>query len=513
LCCPANLPAERTLAANPRRRERTMYYPTLEQVKELARTGAGNLVPVCRDVAADLDTPVSAFLKVKRGNHAFLLESVEGGERLSRYSFIGTEPYRILRTGPTEELEVDPLRLLEDEIDRFTPVALPDLPPFTGGAVGYLAYEAARYFERLPMPDLDTLGLPEAVLMFIDTVLVFDHLRHRIRIVSHVRLDGDVESAYRMAQFKIDELAHRLAGPLPSPEVVSASAVRGEMTSNIGREGYFANVERAKEYVVAGDIVQAVLSQRLARPTPAPAFEIYRALRQINPSPYMFYLELGDFQIAGASPEMLVRVENGLVEIHPIAGTYPRGSSPDDDDDLARRLLADEKELAEHTMLLDLGRNDVGRVAKPGTVQVPQQFEIERYSHVMHIVSHVSGKLRDGLTPFDALRSGFPAGTLSGAPKIRAMEIIAELEPDRRGPYGGAVGCFGFGGYIDTCITIRTVVVKDGVAYVQAGGGMVFDSDPATEYQESMNKARAVLRAIDLAEQTVAAQPAGSLGY
>ena len=490
-----------------------MYYPTLEQVKELAASGtAGNLVPVCRDVTADLDTPVSAFLKVKRGNHAFLLESVEGGERLSRYSFIGTEPYRILRTGPTEELEVDPLRLLEDELDRFRPVALPDMPPFVGGAVGYLAYEAARYFERLPLPETDTLKLPEAVLMFTNTVLVFDHLRHRIRIVSHVRLDGDIESAYRMAQYKIDELAHRLAGPLPTPEI-ACGGVRGDVTSSTGREGFFANVERTKEYIVAGDIVQAVLSQRLSRPTPAPAFEIYRALRQINPSPYMFYLELGDFQIAGASPEMLVRVEDGQVQIHPIAGTYPRGASPDEDAENERRLLADEKELAEHTMLLDLGRNDVGRVARPGTVAVTQQFEIERYSHVMHIVSHVQGQLRDGLTPFDALRSGFPAGTLSGAPKIRAMEIIAELEPDRRGPYGGAVGCFGFGGYIDTCITIRTVVVKDGVAHVQAGGGIVYDSDPATEHQESLNKARAVLRAIDLAEQTLAAQPAGSLGY
>jgi anthranilate synthase component 1 len=490
-----------------------MYYPTLEQVKELAASNAGNLVPICRDVPADLDTPVSAFLKVKRGRHAFLLESVEGGERLSRYSFIGTEPYRILRTGPTEGLEVDPLRLLEDEMSRIRLVRLPDLPPFSGGAVGYLAYEVARYFERLPVPEVDALRLPEAVLMFTDTVLVFDHLRHRIRIVSHARLDGDIEAAYRLAQFKIDEIAHRLTGPLPPPAVPCDPLVRGEVTSNTGREGFLENVRRTKEYIVAGDIVQAVLSQRLARPTAAPAFEIYRALRQINPSPYMFYLELGDFQIAGASPEMLVRVDNGLVEIHPIAGTYPRGRTPEEDADLEHRLLADEKELAEHTMLLDLGRNDVGRVARPGTVRVTQKFDVERYSHVMHIVSHVQGQLREELTPFDALRSGFPAGTLSGAPKIRAMEIIAELEPDRRGPYGGAVGCFGFGGYLDTCITIRTVVVKDGIAYVQAGGGIVYDSDPATEHQESLNKARAVLRAIDLAEETLAAQPAGSLGY
>ncbi len=491
-----------------------MYFPSLQDVKDLAAAGAGNVVPIYREVVADLDTPVSAFLKVKRGSHSFLLESVEGGERISRYSFIGTEPYRIARTGPAEALETDPLRLIEEEISRYDVVAVGDLPPFHGGAVGYLSYEVARYFERLPAPDADPLGVPESVMMFTDSVLVFDHLRHRIKVVSHVRLDGDVEAAYRLAMFKIDELTRRLKEPLrysPNPAVFHSG--NGRVESNTGKEGFLDNVLATKDYVVAGDVIQAVLSQRLSRRTDAPAFEIYRALRQVNPSPYMYYLELGDFEIVGASPEMLVRVENGLVETHPIAGTRPRGRDLDEDARLAEELGKDEKELAEHTMLLDLGRNDVGRVAQPGTVRVPQTFEIERYSHVMHLVSHVTGRLRDDLTPFDALRACFPAGTVSGAPKIRAMEIIAELEPDRRGPYAGAVGCFSYSGYLDTCITIRTLVMKDGVAYMQAGGGIVYDSDPESEHQESLNKARALVRAIDLAEQSLESQPAGSLGY
>jgi anthranilate synthase component I len=345
-------------------------------------------------------------------------------------------------------------------------------------------------------------------------VLVFDHLRHRIKLVSHVRLDGDVEAAYRLAMFKIDELAARLQEPLRYRACPAAMVTgNGAVHSNTGREGFLENVLRTKEYVVDGEIIQAVLSQRLSRRTEAPAFEVYRALRQINPSPYMYYLELGDFEIVGASPEMLVRVEDGLVETHPIAGTRPRGRDVDEDERLETELRHDEKELAEHTMLLDLGRNDVGRVAQPGSVRVPQMFEIERYSHVMHIVSHVTGRLRDDVTAYDALRACFPAGTVSGAPKIRAMEIIAELEPDRRGPYAGAVGAFSFNGNLDTCITIRTLVMKDGVAHVQAGGGIVFDSEPDAEHQESLNKARALLRAIDLAEQSLEAQPTGSLGY
>ncbi|HLZ72662.1 MAG TPA: anthranilate synthase component I [Dehalococcoidia bacterium] len=491
-----------------------MYFPSLADVRELAATGAGNLVPIYREVTADLDTPVSAFLKVRRGRHSFLLESVEGGERLSRYSFIGTEPYRIVRTGPGEGCEIDPLRLLEEELSRFKVVAVGDLPPFDGGAVGYLSYEAARYFERLPVPEADELGLPEAMLLFVDTILVFDHLRHRIKVVSHVRLDGDIDAAYRLAQFKIDQIVERLQQPLRyTPRLQGELHLNGRVESNVGREGFEASVLATKEYVVAGDVIQGVLSQRLARSTPAPAFEVYRALRQVNPSPYMYYLELGDFEIVGASPEMLVRVEDGLVETHPIAGTRPRGHDLEEDQRLEQELRHDEKELAEHTMLLDLGRNDVGRVARPGSVRVTQMFEIERYSHVMHLVSHVTGQLRDDLTPYDALRACFPAGTVSGAPKIRAMEIIAELEPDRRGPYAGAVGCFSFNGNLDTCITIRTLVMKDGVAYTQAGAGIVFDSDPTAEHQECLSKARALIRAIDLAEQQLEALPSGSLGY
>jgi len=491
-----------------------MYFPSLQDVKALAENGAGTIVPIYREVTADLDTPVSAFLKVKRGRHSFLLESVEGGERLSRYSFIGTEPYRIVKTGPTEGLEMDPLKLIEEELGRYRAIPVGGLPPFHGGAVGYLSYETARYFERLPAPAADPLGLPEAVLLFADSLLVFDHLHHRIKVVSNVRLDGDIDAAYRLAVFKIEELAQRLREPLRyDPRPTGLCIDGGRVESNVGREGYMEFVEATKRYIVAGDIIQAVVSQRFARPTSAPAFEIYRALRQVNPSPYMYYLELGDFEIAGASPEMLVRVEDGLVETHPIAGTRPRGRDAEEDDRLEQELRHDEKELAEHTMLLDLGRNDIGRVAQPGTVRVPQMFEVERYSHVMHLVSHVTGRLREDRTAYDALRSCFPAGTVSGAPKIRAMEIIAELEPDRRGPYAGAVGVFGFNGNLDTCITIRTTVVKDGVAYIQAGGGIVYDSDPATEHQESVNKSRALVRAIEQAELALEAQPQGSLGY
>ena len=491
-----------------------MYRPSLEEVKDLAREGRGNLVPVYREVPADLETPVSAYLKVARGKHSLLLESVEGGERLARFSFIGTEPYRILRTGPSEgpNGSTDPLRLVEEELSRFRLVPVTGLPPFHGGAVGYLAYEVARYFERLPAPDSDTLGLPEAILLFLDTLLVFDHLHHNIKIVSHVRLDGDVDAAYRQALWRIDELADRLGRPLvpPHPTPVAAS---GEVTSNIGREGYLCAVERAKEHIVKGDIIQVVPSQRLSRPTSARPFDVYRALRTINPSPYMYYLELGDAQIIGASPEMLVRVENGIVETHPIAGTRPRGRTPEEDAELEAELRGDEKEQAEHIMLVDLGRNDVGRVSEPGSVRATQIMDVERYSHVMHLVSHVKGRLRSGLTPFDAFRACFPLGTVSGAPKIRAMEIIAELEPDRRGPYAGAVGYFGFSGNLDTAITIRTIVMKGGVAHVQAGAGVVYDSVPEREYEETLNKASAMLRAIEQAEQAGEGAPRGSLGY
>ena len=492
-----------------------MYKPTLEEVKHLAAEGRGNLVPLYRDVLADLETPVSAYLKVARGQHSFLLESVEGGERLARYSFIGTEPYRILRTGPSAgpEVCVDPLRIIEEELSRNRLIPLPGLPPFHGGAVGYLAYEVARYFERLPAPANDPLGLPEAIFLFCDTLLIFDHLRHNIKVVSHVRLDGDVDAAYRQATWRIDELVDRLSRPLALPRGAAIATSCGRADSNVGREEFLIEVEAAKEHVRRGDIIQAVISQRLSRPTTAQPLDIYRALRTINPSPYMYFLELGDVQIIGASPEMLVRVEDGLVETHPIAGTRPRGRTAEEDDELEADLRSDEKERAEHTMLLDLGRNDVGRVSEPGSVRVTQVMDVERYSHVMHLVSHVTGRLRPELTAFDALRACFPAGTVSGAPKIRAMEIIAELEPDHRGPYAGAVGHFSFSGNLDTAITIRTIVMTHGVAHVQAGSGIVYDSLPEAEHQESLNKASALLRALDQAEQAGEGTPRGSLGY
>ena len=504
-----------------------MYTPSLPEVHRLAKQTDANLAPVYQDVAADLETPVSAFLKVARGDHSFLLESVEGGERLARYSFIGTEPYRILRCGPYQDPSQgsDPLREIEGELGRYRLAHLQNgpstslrtsLPRFTGGAVGFLAYEAVRHFEpRVPIGREDPQGVPEALFMFVDTLLVFDHLKHTIKVVSHCRLDGDVEASYRQACWRIDELVKRLARPLPATPypVEPAPTVQQPVQSNRSKEQYVANVERARRYIIDGDIIQVVPSQRLSRRSGAHPFSIYRALRTVNPSPYMYYLALGDAHIIGASPEMLVRVEDGLVETHPIAGTRHRGRNPEEDAALEDELRRDEKERAEHVKLVDLGRNDIGRVSQPGSVSVGDFMVVERYSHVMHLVSRVTGRLRPDLSAYDALRACFPAGTVTGAPKIRAMEIIAELEPDRRGPYAGAVGYFDFSGNMDTAITIRTIVMKEGVAHIQAGGGVVYDSVPEMEYQESLNKARALLVAIDQAEVMEEKALAGSLGY
>ena len=473
------------------------YYPSLEEVKRLGESA--NLVPVYIEINADLETPVSAYLKVARPPYSFLLESVEGGEQLARYSFIGTEPTRIVKTGPGQaEGAVDPLIPIEKALSEFTIADIGPAVRFNGGMVGYLSYEAVNHFERLPSPVRDTLGVPESIFMLTTTFVVFDHVGHKLRVVSHAHIDGDAEAAYRDAVGRIDELVDRLRGPL-YPPVRQPNASR-EVMPNMEREEFEANVVRSKQYVVDGDIIQVVPSQRFARPTDADPFEIYRALRAINPSPYMYYLELDGFQIVGASPEMLVQVEDGNIAMHPIAGTLPRGATDEEDAALEHRLRTDEKERAEHIMLLDLSRNDVGRVSEPGSVRVTELMEVERYSHVMHLVSHVEGRLREDATSFDALRACFPAGTVSGAPKIRAMEIIAELEPVKRGPYAGAVGYFDFSGNMDTAITIRTLVVKDGVAYAQAGGGIVFDSIPASEYEETIHKASAVMRAIDEAE-------------
>jgi anthranilate synthase component 1 len=480
-----------------------MYFPTLEQVRE--RAGEGNLIPVYREILADFETPVTAFLKIARGSHSFLLESVEGGERMARYSFIGTEPYRVLTTGPKEKAgAVDPLVPIQRELEKYKLVPLAELPRFHGGAVGYIAYDAVNYFEELPSPEADTLGLPEAILMFTDTLLVFDHLMHKIKIVSHAYLDGDLEKAYSQAVEKIESLAERLeqtlkiAGDMARP---SASPARSEIFSNVSREDYESVVEKAKQYIYDGEIIQVVPSQRLSRKINAHPFDIYRSLRAINPSPYMYYLHMDDCYIVGSSPELLVRSENGLLTYHPLAGTRPRGNNDAENNALEKELRNDEKERAEHIMLVDLGRNDIGRVSEPGTVQVTQLMDVEHYSHVMHLVSNIVGRLRSDLTPYDALRSCFPAGTVTGAPKIRAMEIIAELEPDKRGPYAGAVGYFCFSGNMDTAIAIRTMVISRGIAHVQAGGGIVADSIPEIEYQETLHKATALLRAIEEAEK------------
>ena len=481
-----------------------MYYPGLEEVKAMA--GRGNLVPVYRSINADLETPVSAYLKVARPPYSFLLESVAGGERIGRYSFIGADPYRVIKTGPGQpDGQVDPLTLVQAEMDQYKLVPVDDLPRFHGGAVGYLAYDTISYFEpRVPLMPADPQGLPESVFTFVDTLLVFDHLRHDIKVVSHVRLNGDIPSAYAQATAKIDDMVRRLAQPLElSQDLRGPSGIPGgdvEVRSNFTREEYGAAVDKAVEYIYAGEVIQVVNSQRFSRRTNVHPFQVYRSLRSINPSPYMYYLDLDGFNIVGAAIETVVSVEDGMAATHPIAGTRPRGRTPKEDDALENELKTSEKQRAEHIMLVDLGRNDIGRVSLPGTVSVTQLMDVERFSHVMHLVSHVEGRLRPEYTPYDALRSCFPAGTVSGAPKIRAMEIIAELEGEKRGPYGGAVGYFSFSGNMDTALVLRTGIYKDGVMYVQAGGGVVADSVAEDEYQETRHKASALLRAIELAE-------------
>jgi anthranilate synthase component I len=485
-------------------------WPPREDIGALAREG--NVIPVCREILADLETPVSAFLKIHRGPYGFLLESVEGGEKWGRYSFLGTEPARVVRTsGHTFESEVpgaapvrrtvdDPLEALRATLAEYRPVAIPGLPRFAGGAVGHIGYDMVRNFERLPARTSDELALPDACLLLAETLLVFDNVAQKIKVVSHAHV-GDGTSpgaAYDAAVARIDALIARLAAPPVEPARPEASP--GEVTSNFSQTAYEAVVRRAKEYIGAGDVFQVVLAQRFELPLAAPPFNVYRCLRTINPSPYMFFLALGDHVLAGASPEVMVRVEDGDVILRPIAGTRPRGTVEREDAALAAELAADPKELAEHVMLVDLGRNDVGRIAETGTVDVTERFVIERYSHVMHLVSNVRGRLARGRDCFDAFRATFPAGTLTGAPKIRAMEIIEELEPVRRGVFGGAVGYFAFSGAMDTAITIRSALFRDGRVYIQAGAGIVADSDPEAEHRECVNKARAMIQAVRLAE-------------
>jgi anthranilate synthase component 1 len=488
--------------------------PTLDELRLLG--GRPARVPVYREILADMETPVSAYLKVA-DQPSFLLESVAGGEHLARYSIIGPRPTATLELdrqqarlrwdGGVGQLDFDdPLTLIDNLVAGEDFVPTDGLPRFAGGAVGFLSYEIARFFERLPSPTRDPLAMPLAHLMIVDTLLVFDHLRRTIKVISHVRLDGDLETEYRAAEQRIEALIERLADPLPARaerrfSLDNPGGPRREPRANVTRAEFEQMVRRAKDYIAAGDIIQAVLSLRLELDTAADPFAIYRALRFINPSPYMYFLDFGSYEIVGSSPELLVLVERGQVTNHPIAGTRPRSTDELEDDRLADELRSDEKERAEHVMLVDLARNDVGRVSQPGTVTVPKLMEIERYSHVMHLVSNVSGTLRPGLRPIDALRACFPAGTVSGAPKIRAMEIIAELEPDQRGPYAGAIGFFGFDGDLETAITIRTIVMKDGKAVVQAGAGIVADSIPAREFEECHHKAAAMFRAVDAAER------------
>jgi len=492
-----------------------------ERFKELAQDAA--LVPVCRELAADIETPVSVYLKLRGRGPSFLLESVEKGEQVGRYSFLGFEPrlqvvtrgndVTIQRNGTEERRRLasgeDPLHVVAAELSRYRPVApilevAPDAPPLFGGAVGYLAYDLVRFIERLPETAIDDLDMPDLHMVIPDAVVAFDHVRQRMLVFAYVLVEPgiDLDGAYDEATARLDRIEEAVRADLP-PLPKPPGRKGGEFKSNMKQKQYEVAVRQAKEYITAGDIFQVVLSQRLSRPTEADPLSIYRALRRINPSPYMFFLDMGGEPstcLIGSSPEVLARLQGRTAEVRPIAGTRPRGKDAEEDEKLEAELLADPKERAEHVMLVDLGRNDLGRVCEYGTVDVPELFTVERYSHVMHIVSRVTGRLRDGLDGQDLLRATFPAGTLSGAPKVRAMEIIEELEGVRRGSYGGAVGYLAFDGNVDTCITIRTILMRDGVAYLQAGAGIVADSDPAREWEETRHKARALGEAIEMAE-------------
>jgi len=471
--------------------------PSLDEVRELAREH--NLIPLRHTFVEDCETPISAYLKLRGEGPSFLLESAEQG-RVGRWSFIGLEPRSVLRWSLGDP--GDPYELAAAEVARHRQAPLPDLPPFAGGAVGCFGYDLVRTVEPLGDPNPDPLGIPDLALMLTDALVAFDHLRRELTILANVYAeDGeDVDAAYAAAVEAIAGVRRRLTGPVPQPAGdPPAGREPPTWTSNMQPEQFMAMVERIVEYIHAGDAYQVVPSQRWSAEVPVEAFSVYRGLRAVNPSPYMYFLDFGDFEVAGASPEPLVTVHGGRIETRPIAGTRPRGSSAEEDKRIAEELLADEKERAEHVMLVDLGRNDVGRVSEYGSVNVDAYMEVETYSHVMHIVSRVSGRLREGVGPLEALRSILPAGTLSGAPKVRAMQIVDELEPVKRGGYGGAIGYLSYSGDLDTCIHIRTVVVKDGVAHVQAGGGTVADARPDYELRESEAKSRAVMQAIELA--------------
>ena len=475
--------------------EGTGVVPSLEQVRELARQY--NLIPLRTTFIDDCQTPVSALLKLRDEGPCFLLESAEQG-RVGRYSFIGFRPRTVLRWSLGEP--GDPYALVTEELRRYRVPPMPGRPPFAGGAVGMFAYDLVRTVESLGAPNPDTIGIPDLALMLTDGLVIFDHLKHTVTVLAHVLADDELESSYQRALETIAEVRWRLAGPVPRPSrPPGRDRLAPEFRSNVERAQFEAMVERIIEYIRAGDAYQVVPSQRWSAPVPVEAFSIYRGLRAVNPSPYMYFLDFGDFELAGASPEPLITVAGRRVSTRPIAGTKPRGATPEEDERIAQELLADPKERAEHVMLVDLGRNDLGRVCEYGSVEVENFMTVENYSHVMHIVSSVAGRLRQGVGALDALRSVLPAGTLSGAPKVRAMEIIDELEPVKRGGYGGAIGYASYSGDLDTCIHIRTVVVKDGIAHIQAGGGTVADAQPAYEFLESEAKAQAVLQAVELA--------------
>jgi anthranilate synthase component 1 len=502
-----------------------MFTPTLDEFLKLAQQG--NLIPVTRRLLADFETPLSAYRKLRGQGESFLLESVEGGDTVGRFSFVGCNPRAVIKQttdrvevieggkvtasfqvnphAPTNEANVvrDGLVVIERLMRQFKPVTVPGAPTFTGGAVGVIGYEFIHDIEPIvPRPPKDELGTPTLYFLIADEVLVFDRVAQTFTVVVNAVIDGrGAEAAYEDACDEIERLLSLLEQPTETlPVTVPTEVPHIPFESNVTKEKFLANVDAAKKYITSGDIIQIVGSQRFSTPVTATPLDVYRAARTINPSPYMFLLELEGFALVGASPEIHVRADRGKAAIRPIAGTRPRGKTPEQDQANAQELLADPKERAEHVMLVDLARNDLGRVCDYGSVQVNDLMIIERYSHVMHIVSHVTGKLAPGRTPYDLMRATFPAGTLSGAPKIRAMQIISELEGTTRGTYGGCVGYFSFCGNLDCCITIRTALLKDGKAYVQAGGGWVNDSVPEMEFQETVNKSKAMLKAVAMAE-------------
>ena len=495
--------------------------PTLEEARGLS--ASYNVIPVTHQFLDDTETPVSAFLKLRQAAGCFLLESAEQGLRIGRYSFLGVKAWEsirlsgetvtVRRAGVDTQYDLagnggDPFAFMASHLAKYRVPKLPDLPPFVGGAVGYFGYDCIRHVEHLPAARPDDLGLPEMAFLLTDVIVVFDHLQHTITLLTNIFADEepDFDAAYTAAVARLANIKARLRAPLPSADLMDgaeraaaqAAGLAG-LRSSFERQKFLDSVERIREYIRAGDAFQVVLSQRFELPVSVSGFSIYRGLRAVNPSPYMYYIAFRDFEVVGSSPEPLVTVTGRYAETRPIAGTRPRGATPAQDAKLAEEMLADEKERAEHLMLVDLGRNDLGRVCRHGSVKVDSFMEVERYSHVMHMVSAVSGDLEDGIDAMDALRAVFPAGTVSGAPKVRAMEIIDELEPLRRGPYAGAIGYLSYSGDLDTCICIRTILVRQGRAYVQAGAGIVADSDPESEFRETENKAGAMLRAIELA--------------